>query len=191
MFLVTALKVTVKGEANVFWERMRQTKDVQGHSRTHTDYFRGNEQYFSLTYFLLGDGGSNICIAKSVPDQTRRYITVYVKRKYRIGMNKHPARSTIGADWSRRHFQSEPSRWETCNISAEQVRMQAGFNKYPFNFILPRNIPCSFEHKNGHIRYTTKAIIDRPWIFNHECKTAFTVVTSYDLNDHSEQCVSR
>lgn len=69
--------------------------------------------------------------------------------------------------------------------------MQAGFHKYPFTFSLPSNIPCSFEHVNGHIRYTTKAVIDRPWRFNHECKIAFTVVSSYDLNIHNEQCVSK
>lgn len=69
--------------------------------------------------------------------------------------------------------------------------MPAGFHKYPFTFSLPPNIPCSFEHAYGHIRYTMKAVIDRPWRFNHECKIAFTVVSSYDLNIHSQQCVSK
>lgn len=69
--------------------------------------------------------------------------------------------------------------------------MPVGFHKYPFNFLLPHNIPCSFEHTHGHIRYTTKAVIDRPWRFDHESKIAFTVVSSYDLNDRSQQCVSK
>lgn len=69
--------------------------------------------------------------------------------------------------------------------------MPAGFHKYSFTFSLPSNIPCSFEHEHGHIRYTMKAVIDRPWRFNHECKIAFTVVLSYDLNIHSQQCVSK
>lgn len=68
--------------------------------------------------------------------------------------------------------------------------MPAGFHRYSFNFSLPYNIPCSFEHANGHIRYTMKAVIDRPWRFDHESKIAFTVVSSYDLNAHSHQCVS-
>lgn len=68
--------------------------------------------------------------------------------------------------------------------------MSAGFHRYSFNFSLPYNIPCSFEHTNGHIRYTMKAVIDRPWRFDHESKIAFTVVSSYDLNTHSHQCVS-
>jgi hypothetical protein len=69
--------------------------------------------------------------------------------------------------------------------------MSVGFHKYPFSFSLPHNIPCSFEHADGYIRYTAKAVIDRPWRFDHECKIAFTVVTPYDLNAHSQQCVSR
>ncbi|XP_032687156.1 arrestin domain-containing protein 17-like [Odontomachus brunneus] len=126
---IRALKLTVKGEANVHWERRRTTKDSQGRQQTHTDHFRGNEQYFNLTYLLLGDTGGG------------------------------------------------------------EVRMPSGYSEYAFSFLLPHNIPCSFEHKHGHIRYTTKAIIDRPWKFNHECKVAFTVVTSYDLNAHSQQCI--
>lgn len=68
--------------------------------------------------------------------------------------------------------------------------MAAGFHRYSFNFSLPYNIPCSFEHANGHIRYTMKAVIDRPWRFDHESKIAFTVVSSYDLNARRHQCVS-
>ncbi|RLU22954.1 hypothetical protein DMN91_005232 [Ooceraea biroi] len=125
---IRALKLSFKGEANVSWERRRTTKDSQGHSHTHVDHYRANEQYFNLVYYLLGD-------------------------------------------------------------TADEVRMPAGFQKYPFSFSLPHNIPCSFEHADGYIRYTTKAVIDRPWRFNHECKIAFTVVTSYDLNAHSQQCL--
>ncbi|XP_043580847.1 arrestin domain-containing protein 17-like [Bombus pyrosoma] len=63
-----------------------------------------------------------------------------------------------------------------------------GHNQYPFSFRLPNNIPCSFEHTNGYIRYTVKAVIDRPWKFDHECKAAFTVVSNLDLNLHREKC---
>lgn len=127
---IRALKLSVKGEANVSWERSRTVNDSKSRNHTQVDHLRANEQYFNLTYYLFtnttGDG---------------------------------------------------------------EVRMPAGFHKYPFNFSLPYNIPCSLEHLNGHIRYTTKAIIDRPWRFNHECKIAFTVVASYDLNAHSQQCL--
>lgn len=61
IFLVIALKLAIKGEANVHWERSRTTKDSQGRQKTHVDHFRGNEQYFNLTYLLLGETGGNIC----------------------------------------------------------------------------------------------------------------------------------
>ncbi|XP_072765507.1 arrestin domain-containing protein 17 isoform X1 [Anoplolepis gracilipes] len=127
---IRALKLSIKGEANVSWERRRSNKNSQGHRHTQVDHFRANEQYFNLTYYLFGNTTGN-----------------------------------------------------------GDVRMPAGFHKYPFNFSLPYNIPCSFEHANGHIRYTTKAVIDRPWRFDHECKIAFTVVSSYDLNAYSQQCL--
>ncbi|XP_018362028.1 PREDICTED: arrestin domain-containing protein 17-like isoform X2 [Trachymyrmex cornetzi] len=124
------LKLSIKGEANVSWERKRSTKDSQGRNRTQIDHFRASEQYFNLTYYLLGSTAGN-----------------------------------------------------------GEVRVPAGFHRYSFNFSLPYNIPCSFEHINGHIRYTMKAVIDRPWRFDHESKIAFTVVLSYDLNAHSHQCI--
>ncbi|KAG5321733.1 ARRD3 protein, partial [Acromyrmex heyeri] len=126
---IRALKLSIKGEANVSWERKRSTKDSQGRNRTQIDHFRASEQYFNLTYYLLGNTGNG------------------------------------------------------------EVRVPAGFHRYSFNFSLPYNIPCSFEHTNGHIRYTMKAVIDRPWRFDHESKIAFTVVSSYDLNAHSHQCI--
>ncbi|KAL6437106.1 hypothetical protein ACFW04_005004 [Cataglyphis niger] len=125
---IRALKLLVKGEANVSWKRSRIVNNSRG-NRTEVDHLRASEQYFNLTYYLFA------------------------------------------------------------NTTGDQVRMPEGFHKYPFNFSLPYNIPCSFEHANGHIRYTTKAIIDRPWRFDHECKIAFTVVASYDLNAHSQQCL--
>ena len=69
------------------------------------------------------------------------------------------------------------------------VKLPRGYNQYPFSFQLPYNIPCSFEHNVGYVRYTVNAVIDRPWKFNHECKAAFTVVSSLDLNVHREKYV--
>ncbi|CAD1470839.1 unnamed protein product, partial [Heterotrigona itama] len=77
-----------------------------------------------------------------------------------------------------------------CNIIADsRVKLPRGHNQYPFSFQLPYTIPSSFEHKNGYIRYTIKAVIDRPWKFNHECKAAFTVISNLDLNVHREKCL--
>lgn len=65
-----------------------------------------------------------------------------------------------------------------------------GTNTYPFSFHIPTNIPCSFEHVLGFVRYTVKAVIDRPWRFDHKVVSAFTVVADYDLNAHRNLAVS-
>ncbi|XP_076628675.1 arrestin domain-containing protein 3 isoform X2 [Colletes latitarsis] len=70
-----------------------------------------------------------------------------------------------------------------------RVQITAGHHEYPFEFQLPHNIPTSFEHRYGHIRYTVKAVIDRPWKFNHECKIAFSVVSNLDLNTYQDKCL--
>ncbi|KOC69089.1 Arrestin domain-containing protein 3 [Habropoda laboriosa] len=70
-----------------------------------------------------------------------------------------------------------------------QEQIPVGFHMYPFTFQLPNNIPSSFEHSFGRVRYTVKAVIDRPWKFNHECKAAFTVVSPLDLNENREKCI--
>ncbi|XP_034943031.1 arrestin domain-containing protein 17 isoform X2 [Chelonus insularis] len=66
--------------------------------------------------------------------------------------------------------------------SGEEMELPAGEHSYPFSCTLPPNLPSSFEHDYGHVRYTVKAIIDRPWKFDHEVKIAFTVVSNFDLN---------
>ncbi|KAF4523318.1 hypothetical protein B566_EDAN011797 [Ephemera danica] len=71
--------------------------------------------------------------------------------------------------------------------SAKKVRgndqtLQTGEHAFPFNYVLPANIPSSFEGEHGHVRYTVRAVIDRPWKFDHETKMAFSVICPLDLN---------
>ena len=65
-----------------------------------------------------------------------------------------------------------------------------GINEFTFSFRLPHKIPCSFENRVGYVRYTIKAVIDRPWKFNHECKAAFSVVSRLNLNLYREKCLA-
>lgn len=67
-----------------------------------------------------------------------------------------------------------------------EIELPPGQQSYPFNIQLPMNLPSSFEHEYGYVRYTVKAIFDRPWKFDHEVKAAFTVLSTYDLNRRAE-----
>lgn len=71
----------------------------------------------------------------------------------------------------------------------DEIELPAGTHTYPFNCVIPPNLPSSYESDFGRIRYTVKAAIDRPWKFDHETKLAFTVVSHYDLNQDSSASV--
>ncbi|KAK3583547.1 hypothetical protein CHS0354_026132 [Potamilus streckersoni] len=63
------------------------------------------------------------------------------------------------------------------------VVLPAGQHIFPFNFMLPHELPSSFEGRfDCFIRYWVEGIIDKPWKFDHRVKMPFTVVTFLDLN---------
>lgn len=41
--------------------------------------------------------------------------------------------------------------------------MEVGDYSYPFSVVLPPNLPTSFEHNIGRIRYSIRGTIDIPW----------------------------
>ena len=62
------------------------------------------------------------------------------------------------------------------------MQITAGDYEYPFRLQLPENIPSSFVGEYGRIVYNIKAVVDRPWRFDHETVAFFTVDGIYDLN---------
>ncbi|CAD6214590.1 GSCOCG00004130001-RA-CDS [Cotesia congregata] len=71
------------------------------------------------------------------------------------------------------------------STGGDTIEMLAGHHTYPFSYALPRNIPNSFEHGVGSVEYSMKAIIDRPWKFDHETTKIFTVETPFELDSQS------
>ncbi|KAJ8672951.1 hypothetical protein QAD02_004212 [Eretmocerus hayati] len=70
------------------------------------------------------------------------------------------------------------------STSGREMILGPGIHTYTFTYSLPYNLPSSFESDFGCVRYTAKAVIDRPWKFDQESKVAFTVVSNFDLNLH-------
>lgn len=68
------------------------------------------------------------------------------------------------------------------SLPGSEIEIQPGEHKFPFTCALPANLPSSFESDFGHVRYTVKATLDRPWKFDQEVKSAFTLVSPFDLN---------
>lgn len=66
--------------------------------------------------------------------------------------------------------------------SGGELELPIGTHIYPFTCLLPPTLPSSFEGEFGHVRYTVKVKLDRPWKFDHETKAAFTVLSPLDLN---------
>ncbi|XP_076244815.1 arrestin domain-containing protein 17 isoform X2 [Calliopsis andreniformis] len=68
------------------------------------------------------------------------------------------------------------------SASGGEIEIQSGEHKFPFQCVLPTNIPSSFESDFGYVRYIVKATLDRPWKFDQEVKSPFTVILPLDLN---------
>ncbi|KAK7009734.1 arrestin domain-containing protein 3, partial [Biomphalaria glabrata] len=68
------------------------------------------------------------------------------------------------------------------NSPEESNSLGPGQHTFPFQLMLPSDLPPSFEGAYGFVRYWAKATIDKPWKFDHHTKRAFTVIPTLDLN---------
>lgn len=97
---------------------------------------------------------------------------------------------STGSGDNRRTYSATEEYLETVLIlygnppsSSADVILSAGKHAFPFQFLLPVNLPGSFEGKsNCYVRYWLKGTIDRPWKFDPEYKLLFTLGSVLDLN---------
>lgn len=64
----------------------------------------------------------------------------------------------------------------------QELILEPGEYSFPFNFPLPRNLPTSFEHKTGYIRYSLHGIIRIPWSSDKHAVVIFSILNHLDLN---------
>ena len=69
-----------------------------------------------------------------------------------------------------------------CSDGSSEVHLADGEYWEPFQFQLPQNIPSSYVGEHGRVAYSVTGVIDRPWRFDHEAVTFFSVICNYDLN---------
>ncbi|KAK3910464.1 Arrestin domain-containing protein 3 [Frankliniella fusca] len=63
-----------------------------------------------------------------------------------------------------------------------ELTLKPGDHEYAFQCLLPNTLPNSFEGDHGYIRYSAKAVVHRPWKFDHSARAAFNVLSPLDLN---------
>ncbi|CAJ0581147.1 unnamed protein product, partial [Mesorhabditis spiculigera] len=68
------------------------------------------------------------------------------------------------------------------SVENQERILPAGKHEIPFSYTLPKFLPSSFEGEFGFIRYTIKALCERPWDFDISTKRAFTVIGIEDIN---------
>lgn len=92
-----------------------------------------------------------------------------------------------GKQRSTRHYSAE-EQYLNANIiflskqPNSDLYLEPGDYSYPFQIVLPPNLPTSFEHTYGQVRYSINGTIDIPWAFDKHTTRSFSVINNVDLN---------
>ncbi|XP_062620948.1 arrestin domain-containing protein 3-like [Saccostrea cucullata] len=94
------------------------------------------------------------------------------------GKNRH----TVTYRASECYFNTELAVFGKGLSGGDEYTLPPGQHAFPFSFVLPPNLPSSFEGNHGYVRYIVKGTIDRPWRFDDHTVLAFSVLSPLDLN---------
>ncbi|KAK7116127.1 hypothetical protein V1264_001866 [Littorina saxatilis] len=70
--------------------------------------------------------------------------------------------------------------------TSDKIALPPGEHFFPFRFQLPPDIPASYEANYGKVKYSVKAVVDKPLAFDITEKRSFTVTRQLDLNQVSD-----
>uniref|UniRef100_A0A915BZB4 Arrestin C-terminal-like domain-containing protein n=1 Tax=Parascaris univalens TaxID=6257 RepID=A0A915BZB4_PARUN len=141
-------------------------------------------------YFAGQEISGKVIIESSEPKKVNEILLELMGRA-RTYWTKHSGKS-------RKHWsQAEPyfcEQFNTCYThkfitfkdGKEERILPEGRHEVPFSYTLPKTLPSSFEGEFGYVRYTCRAICERPWDFDIISKRAFTVVGIEDINEDSK-----
>ncbi|CAO4369522.1 unnamed protein product [Caenorhabditis nigoni] len=143
------------------------------------------------TYFAGQEISGKVIIENKEPKKVNE-ILLELKGRARTYWTKHSGKSRKHCSHSEPYFLEQFNTGYTHKFTVvkdgkEKERvLPAGIHQVPFSYTLPKSLPSSFEGEFGHIRYTCKAICERPWDFDIVTRKAFTVVGIEDINSDSK-----
>jgi len=91
---------------------------------------------------------------------------------------RHNATRTVACTSNEYYFDQVIPLFQT----GGEFTLNDGDHSYPFAFVLPTNLPTSFESLHGRVRYTMKIVLKRSWKFDIESIIPITVNAVVDLN---------
>ncbi|KAK6740846.1 hypothetical protein RB195_008976 [Necator americanus] len=138
-------------------------------------------------YFAGQEISGKVVIEIKEPKKVNE-ILLELKGRARTYWTKHSGKSRKHCSHSEPYFLEQFNTAYTHKFSVtkngrEKERvLPAGVHEVPFSYTLPKSLPTSFEGEFGHIRYTCRAICERPWDFDIVSRKAFTVIGIEDIN---------
>ena len=91
---------------------------------------------------------------------------------------------TVNGNTSTRTYSNHETYVKEETVLHNGPSLPQGIHYIPFSFVLPPNMPTSFESNIGQVRYFVKAAIVRDWKWNHKVKQHLMVNGILDLNMH-------
>ncbi|KAM3724734.1 Arrestin domain-containing protein [Dirofilaria immitis] len=142
-------------------------------------------------YFAGQEVSGKVVIENSEPKKINE-ILLELKGRAKTYWTKHSGKSRVHCSQAEPYFCEQFNTCythrftQTTSDNKKERILPYGKHEIPFSFTLPKTLPTSFEGEFGFIRYTCKAICERPWDVDIISKRAFTVIGIEDINQDPE-----
>lgn len=115
------------------------------------------------------------------------FLSLKISLNYKVYIYSCKTKRSEGSDEHRRYYNAQIPYVDYKKVCLEkehshEVLLDAIEYVFPFEFELPDELPTSFEHYNGHIRYWIQGVIHIPWAINRYTHSTFTVINTLNLN---------